>query len=96
MYLAVVYQDWVVVRVHVLVGVIFKEWLIPCHVKVFHAGLLGVEAVKLVLGEMIDDARAIWVPDHVDGCAETVPTSPRRKVTGEGKQGSKKSEQYDF
>lgn len=54
------------VSVYILVGVIFKVGLIPCHLKVLHAGLLRVEGVKLVFGKVVHNTRSVGVPDHVD------------------------------
>lgn len=79
MYLAVVYQDWVVVCVYILVAVIFKEGLSLCHLKVIDPGLLGVKGVKLVFGKVVHDTRSVGVPNHINWSTETIPAGWRGK-----------------
>ena len=75
-YLAVVYQHGVLVRdVGVVVVVCVVVELRLGHLKVFGPALLCVEAVQLVLGEVVHDARAIRVAHHVHRRAEAVPAS---------------------
>lgn len=72
MYLAVVYQDWVVVSVYVLVGAIFKERLILCDLKVLHPGLLVIKGVQLMFRKVVHDAGSVRIPDNVDWGAKTI------------------------
>lgn len=75
MYLAVVYQDWVVVSVYTLVGAIFKEGLILCNLKVLHPSLLVIEGVQLVFRKVVHDAGSVRVANDIDWGAETISVS---------------------
>lgn len=68
--------------VHVLVGVIIVEGLRLRHLKVIQPGLLRVERVQLIFGQVVDDSRPVGVPDHVDRGAETIPACRRGGVMG--------------
>lgn len=45
--------------VYILVGVIFKEGLGFCHLKVINPRLLGVEGVELVFGQVVHDTGSV-------------------------------------
>ena len=78
-YLAVVYQHSLLVRgvgMVLVVGVVVVELRLG-HLELIRAALLRVEAVQLVLGEVVHDARAVRVAHHVHRRAEAVPASLR-------------------